>query len=72
MSMPHALPLPARRFREMSSDSFNEGATPPFLYGTHYSTPGYVMFWLVRAAPAHLVGTIPSHESYAAQCSAIG
>lgn len=45
------------RFHEMSSDSFAEGALPPFLYGTHYSTPGYVMFWLVRAAPAHMVGT---------------
>lgn len=28
---------------------------PPFLYGTHYSCPGYVMYWLVRAAPAHLL-----------------
>jgi hypothetical protein len=28
---------------------------PPFLYGTHYSCPGYVMFWLVRAAPAHML-----------------
>ena len=26
---------------------------PPFLYGTHYSAPGYVLYWLVRAAPAH-------------------
>ena len=24
---------------------------PRFLYGTHYSTPGYVMYWLVRTAP---------------------
>ena len=28
---------------------------PPFLYGTHFSCPGYVMYWLVRAAPAHLL-----------------
>jgi len=28
---------------------------PPFLYGTHYSNPGYVMYWLVRAAPGHLL-----------------
>ena len=28
-----------RRFRDMPHDSF-EGAVPPFLYGTHYSTPG--------------------------------
>ncbi|DBA77988.1 hypothetical protein WJX77_012160 [Trebouxia sp. C0004] len=40
------------RFREMPRD---EGADPPFLYGTHYSCPGYVMYWLVRAAPAHLL-----------------
>ena len=32
-----------------------QGAVPPFLYGTHYSCPGYVMYWLVRAAPAHLL-----------------
>jgi factor associated with neutral sphingomyelinase activation len=25
------------------------------MYGTHYSTPGYVMFWLVRAAPGHML-----------------
>ena len=24
---------------------------PRFLHGTHYSTPGYVMYWLVRVAP---------------------
>lgn len=28
---------------------------PPFLYGSHYSTPGFAMFWLVRAAPAHML-----------------
>ena len=27
----------------------------PFLYGTHYSCPGYVMSWLLRAAPAHML-----------------
>lgn len=30
-----------RRFHDMPTDSF-EGAVPPFLYGTHYSTPGWV------------------------------
>jgi factor associated with neutral sphingomyelinase activation len=30
-------------------------APQPFLYGTHYSTPGYVMFWLVRQAPGHML-----------------
>ncbi|MCO5581868.1 hypothetical protein L7F22_035757 [Adiantum nelumboides] len=31
------------------------GPDPPFLYGTHYSTPGYVLYWLVRSAPAHML-----------------
>ncbi|EFJ53179.1 hypothetical protein VOLCADRAFT_46335, partial [Volvox carteri f. nagariensis] len=43
-----------KRFRDMPHDSF-EGSVPPFLYGTHYSTPGYVMYWLVRAAPSHML-----------------
>ncbi|GFH08813.1 BEACH domain-containing protein, partial [Haematococcus lacustris] len=44
-----------KRFRDMPHDSFQEGDVPPFLYGTHYSTPGYVMYWLLRAAPAHML-----------------
>ncbi len=40
------------RFREMPRDDPRQ---PPFLYGTHYSCPGYVMFWLVRAAPGHML-----------------
>jgi factor associated with neutral sphingomyelinase activation len=31
------------------------GMPQPFMYGTHYSTPGYVMYWLVRAAPGHML-----------------
>ena len=34
---------------------FLQGLDAPFLYGSHYSCPGYVMFWMVRAAPAHLL-----------------
>jgi factor associated with neutral sphingomyelinase activation len=26
-----------------------------FLYGTHYSAPGYVLYYLVRAAPEYLL-----------------
>jgi len=26
---------------------------PKFLYGTHYSTPGYVLFYTIRAAPEY-------------------
>lgn len=40
------------RFSLMPSD---DPENPPFLYGTHYSNPGYVMYWLVRAAPGHLL-----------------
>ena len=31
------------------------GVPPKFLYGTHYSTPGYVLFYLVRAAPEYML-----------------
>lgn len=44
-----------KRFRDMPSDALADGFPPPFLYGTHYSTPGYVMYWLVRAAPSHML-----------------
>jgi len=45
-----------KRFRDMPADSFEEeGGIRPFMYGTHYSTPGYVMYWLLRAAPAHML-----------------
>ena len=27
----------------------------PFLYGTHYSTPGYVLFFLVRTIPEFML-----------------
>ena len=40
------------RYADMPAEA---GAPPPFLYGTHYSCPGYVMFWLVRVAPGHLL-----------------
>jgi factor associated with neutral sphingomyelinase activation len=32
-----------------------EAGEKPFLYGTHYSTPGYVLFYLVRARPDLMV-----------------
>jgi factor associated with neutral sphingomyelinase activation len=31
------------------------GLPPPFLYGTHYSTPGYVLYYLVRSAPEYML-----------------
>ena len=36
-------------------DTMLQGMDAPFMYGSHYSCPGYVMFWLVRAAPGHLL-----------------
>ncbi|KAK9869069.1 hypothetical protein WJX84_001880 [Apatococcus fuscideae] len=49
---PKRLAMLTQRFQEMPSDP---GCDPPFMYGTHYSCPGYVMFWMVRAAPGHLL-----------------
>ncbi|PRW57088.1 beach domain-containing [Chlorella sorokiniana] len=48
---PRRLDMLRERYREMASFS----PEPPFLYGSHYSTPGFTMFWLVRAAPAHML-----------------
>jgi len=31
------------------------GEPPPFLYGTHYSTPGFVLFYLVRERPDEML-----------------
>eukprot|EP00250_Pteridium_aquilinum_P011894 c20373_g1_i2 orf=431-2884(-) len=43
-------------FKERYTQMTEEGGPDhPFLYGTHYSTPGYVLYWLVRLAPAHML-----------------
>ena len=36
-------------------DGGSNSIPPPFLYGTHYSTPGYVLYFLVRVAPEHML-----------------
>jgi hypothetical protein len=61
-SRTHPLPRgPAVRCRFHDMESICQhvdaaGDMPkPFMYGTHYSTPGYVMYWLVRAAPGHML-----------------
>ena len=51
---PARLAMYRERYREMAADP-DPGGDPPFMYGTHYSCPGYTMFWLVRAAPAHML-----------------
>ncbi|KUF87459.1 FAN protein [Phytophthora nicotianae] len=39
------------RYEVMPRGDEAEGMPPPFLYGTHYSTPGYVLYFLVRKVP---------------------
>lgn len=39
------------RYESMVEMQDAEGAMPPFMYGTHYSTPGYVLHYLVRTEP---------------------
>lgn len=34
---------------------YHEMSEPKFMYGTHYSTPGYVIFYLVRYAPEYML-----------------
>jgi factor associated with neutral sphingomyelinase activation len=34
---------------------YKEMTHPKFLYGTHYSTPGYVLFYLVRQLPEYML-----------------
>lgn len=40
------------RYREMPKGT---GLDAPFIYGTHYSTPGYVLFYLLRKMPEHML-----------------
>ena len=49
--------------RRMADMPRGPGCDPPFLYGSHYSCPGFVMFWLVRAAPGHLLRWGPPDQS---------
>ncbi|BBN03886.1 factor associated with neutral sphingomyelinase activation [Marchantia polymorpha subsp. ruderalis] len=49
---PSRLALFQQRYLQMPQ---GDPSSPPFLYGTHYSTPGYVLYWVVRSAPAHML-----------------
>lgn len=40
---------------DIESNEHNTSSPPPFLYGSHYSTPAYVLFYLVRVAPEHML-----------------
>eukprot|EP01035_Chromulina_nebulosa_P016922 gene16922-22413_t len=43
------------RFYSMPPEDKQMGLPPPFLYGTHYSTPAYVLYYLVRVAPEYML-----------------
>ena len=36
-------------------DPRDPDSDPGFMYGSHYSTPGYVMYWLVRKTPEQML-----------------
>eukprot|EP01119_Soliformovum_irregulare_P011407 TRINITY_DN2849_c1_g1_i1.p1 TRINITY_DN2849_c1_g1~~TRINITY_DN2849_c1_g1_i1.p1 ORF type:complete len:891 (-),score=264.62 TRINITY_DN2849_c1_g1_i1:87-2759(-) len=40
---------------KMLQERMEEMPDPKFLYGTHYSTPGYVLFYLLRQAPEYML-----------------
>ncbi|XP_035231706.1 protein FAN-like isoform X2 [Stegodyphus dumicola] len=40
---------------ERLKDRYNEMAEPKFLYGSHYSTPGFVLYYLVREMPQYML-----------------
>lgn len=52
---PERLEYFRERFLSMPGADSGSGLPPPFLYGTHYSTPGYVLHYLVRVAPEYML-----------------
>lgn len=46
--------LNAERLEKLK-DRFNEMPDPKFMYGSHYSTPGFVLFYLVRKFPHYML-----------------
>jgi len=51
---PGRLQVFKERYREMESMKDHAGEAH-FMYGTHYSCPGYTLYWLVRSMPAHML-----------------
>ena len=48
------------RYESLAQSQGKDGARgnpldAPFLYGTHYSAPGYVLFYLLRTMPQHML-----------------
>lgn len=54
---PHAIALCRERYRETHAlhDPDDPFSDPGFMYGSHYSSPGYVMYWLVRTRPEQML-----------------
>ena len=44
-----------KQFKERFESMDPSGDPPPFLYGTHYSTPGFVLFYLIRERPEEML-----------------
>ena len=42
-------------FRKRYEDMPDDPTMPKFMYGSHYSTPGFVLFYLARQAPEHML-----------------
>lgn len=44
------------RYQEMKKmTEIDSSFPPPFLYGTHFSSPGYVLYFLLRKLPEHVL-----------------
>lgn len=52
---PERLEYYKMRYEVMPQGEEDDGMPPPFLYGTHYSTPGYVLYFLVRMVPEYML-----------------
>uniref|UniRef100_A0A131Z2H8 Factor associated with neutral sphingomyelinase activation n=1 Tax=Rhipicephalus appendiculatus TaxID=34631 RepID=A0A131Z2H8_RHIAP len=46
--------LSEKRLKKLK-DRYAEMAEPKFLYGSHYSTPGFVLYYLVRKMPQYML-----------------
>mmetsp|Transcript_31055 Transcript_31055/g.81324 ORF Transcript_31055/g.81324 Transcript_31055/m.81324 type:complete len:943 (+) Transcript_31055:114-2942(+) len=44
-----------RGWKSRYDDMPSEGGIPKFLYGTHYSSPGYVLYYTVRECPEYML-----------------
>uniref|UniRef100_A0AAR2JE28 Neutral sphingomyelinase (N-SMase) activation associated factor n=1 Tax=Pygocentrus nattereri TaxID=42514 RepID=A0AAR2JE28_PYGNA len=47
--------LNTERLERLLVSRYRDMPEPRFMYGSHYSSPGYVLFYLVRVAPEHML-----------------